>query len=55
MTQRMTVEEIAFGFLCAWLRAGKLIGPEEIKQAFSLAMTFQDHADAVISARRAGK
>lgn len=44
---RLTREEIALRLLESYIRAGKLIGPEEIKQAFSLAMSFEEHSDRV--------
>lgn len=44
---RLTREEIALRLLESYIRAGKLIGPEEIVQAFSLAMAFEEHSDKV--------
>lgn len=44
---RLTREEIALRLLESYIRAGKLIGPEEIKQAFALALTFEEHSDKV--------
>lgn len=44
---RLTREEIALRLLESYIRGGKLVGPEEIKQAFSLAMTFEEHSDKV--------
>ncbi len=47
MTQRLTREEIALRLLESYIRGGKLVGPQEIQQAFSLAMSFEEHSDKV--------
>ena len=47
MPPRLTREEIALRLLCAYLQGGKLIGPEEIHQAFALAITFEERSDIV--------
>lgn len=47
MTERLTREEIALRLLEARIRSGHPTGPNEVRDAFALAMSFEEHSDKI--------
>jgi hypothetical protein len=44
---RLGREEIALRIFCAFVRSGRPVGPENIRESFALAQAFEEHSDKV--------
>jgi hypothetical protein len=46
-SERIGREEIALRILCAFIRSGRPVGPENIRESFALAQSFEDHSNKI--------
>jgi hypothetical protein len=44
---RLSREEIALRIFCGFVRSGRPVGPENIRESFALAQTFEEHSDKI--------
>lgn len=40
-------EELALRILCSHIQTGKATGPANVREAFALAMAFEEHSDKI--------